>query len=186
MDADGQPVDLNNRRTTYKVDDDKLAAGETSPVTRQAVLSAEEAARYTYEAVTTGDDDWNPRKFFEAVEAPADVAYADGKLTWKAAPYAICYLVIDAEGNVVGMTKDTAYATATAGTYTLQSVNEYGSLGETATFEVTEAMTTGIKSVVGAQSVVNGSNVIYNLAGQRVAQPVKGLYIINGKKIMIQ
>ena len=84
------------------------------------------------------------------------------------------------------MTKDTAYATATAGTYTLQSVNEYGSLGETATFEVTEAMTTGIKSVVGAQSIVNGSNVIYNLAGQRVAQPVKGLYIINGKKIMIQ
>lgn len=37
--TDGQPVDLNNRRTTYKVDDDKLAAGETSPVTRQAVIS---------------------------------------------------------------------------------------------------------------------------------------------------
>ena len=58
MDADGQPVDLNNRRTTYKVDDDKLASGETSPVTRQAILSAEEAAKYTYEAVhlamTTG------------------------------------------------------------------------------------------------------------------------------------
>ena len=110
MDADGQPVDLNNRRTTYKVDDDKLAPGETSPVTRQAILSAEEAAKYTYEAVIFGNDDWNPRKFFEPVEAPAEVVYANGKLTWKAVPYAICYLVIDAEGNVVGMTKDDEYA----------------------------------------------------------------------------
>ena len=41
-----------------KVDEDKLAPGETSPVTRQAVLSDEEAARYTYEAVTAGTDDW--------------------------------------------------------------------------------------------------------------------------------
>lgn len=183
MDGNGDPIDLSHRRTEYTYTRD----GQTYTGSCRATITAEEAAGYTYENVLEGPgDDWNPRKFFEAVEAPADVAYADGKLTWKAAPYAICYLVIDAEGNVVGMTKDTAYATATAGTYTLQSVNEYGSLGETATFEVTEAMTTGIKSVVGAQPVVNGSNVIYNLAGQRVAQPVKGLYIINGKKIMIQ
>jgi pectin methylesterase-like acyl-CoA thioesterase len=186
MDADGNPVDLNNRRTTYKVDEEKLAPGETSPVTRQAVLTTEEAAKYTYEAVTAGTDDWNPRKFFEAVEAPTEVAYADGKITWQAAPFAICYLVSDADGNVVGMTKDAEYATATPAVYTLRSVNEYGSLGETATFEVTDAMTTGIQSVQGVQSMVNGSNVIYNLAGQRVAQPAKGLYIVNGKKIVVK
>jgi len=26
----------------------------------------------------------------------------------------------------------------------------------------------------------------YNLAGQRVAQPAKGLYIVNGKKVIIK
>ena len=26
----------------------------------------------------------------------------------------------------------------------------------------------------------------YNLAGQRVAQPTKGLYIVNGKKVVIK
>lgn len=187
MDADGQPVDLNNRRTTYKVDDDKLAPGETSPVTRQAILSAEEAAKYTYEAVTSGNDDWNPRKFFEPVEAPAEVVYANGKLTWKAVPYAICYLVIDAEGNVVGMTKDDEYAIAEAGTYTLRSVNEYGSLGESTNFEVTEDMTTGIQAEQNIQ-VPCVETQVYDLQGRKMAdsQLQRGIYLLNGKKMIVR
>ena len=187
MDADGQPVDLNNRRTTYKVDDDKLAPGETSPVTRQAILSAEEAAKYTYEAVIFGNDDWNPRKFFEPVEAPTEVVYANGKLTWKAVPYAICYLVIDAEGNVVGMTKDDEYAIAEAGTYTLRSVNEYGSLGERTNFEVTEAMTTGIQAEKNIQ-VPFVETQVYDLQGRKMAdsQLQRGIYLLNGKKMIVR
>ena len=187
MDADGQPVDLNNRRTTYKVDDDKLAPGETSPVTRQAILSAEEAAKYTYEAVTSGNDDWNPRKFFEPVEAPAEVVYANGKLTWKAVPYAICYLVMDAEGNVVGMTKDDEYAIAEAGTYTLRSVNEYGSLGESTNFEVTETMTTGIQAEKIIQ-VPFGETQVYDLQGRKMAdgQLQRGIYLLNGRKMIVR
>ena len=187
MDADGQPVDLNNRRTTYKVDDDKLAPGETSPVTRQAILSAEEAAKYTYEAVIFGNDDWNPRKFFEPVEAPTEVVYANGKLTWKAVPYAICYLVIDAEGNVVGMTKDDEYAIAEAGTYTLRSVNEYGSLGESTNFEVTEDMTTGIQDEKNIQ-VPCVETQVYDLQGRKMAdsQLQRGIYLLNGKKMIIR
>lgn len=187
MDADGQPVDLNNRRTTYKVDDDKLAPGETSPVTRQAILSAEEAAKYTYEAVTFGNDDWNPRKFFEPVEAPAEVVYANGKLTWKAVPYAICYLVIDAEGNVVGMTKDDEYAIAEAGTYTLRSVNEYGSLGESTNFEVTEDMTTGIQAEKNIE-IPFVETQVYDLQGRKMAdsQLQRGIYLLNGKKMIVR
>ena len=44
---------------------------------------------------------------------------------------------------------------------------------------------TGINSVKGEESMVNGSET-YNLQGQRVAQPTKGLYIINGKKVMMK
>ena len=187
MDADGQPVDLNNRRTTYMVDEDKLAPGESSPVTRQAILSAEEAAKYTYEAVTFGNDDWNPRKFFEPVEAPTEVVYANGKLTWKAVPYAICYLVIDAEGNVVGMTKDDEYAIAEAGTYTLRSVNEYGSLGESTNFEVTEDMTTGIQDEKNIQ-VPCVETQVYDLQGRKMAdsQLQRGIYLLNGKKMIVR
>ena len=44
--------------------------------------------------------------------------------------------------------------------------------------------TTGINAVNGSEFKVNGE--YYNLAGQRVAQPTKGLYIVNGKKVIIK
>ena len=43
---------------------------------------------------------------------------------------------------------------------------------------------TGINAVNGSEFMVNGE--YYNLAGQRVAQPTKGLYIVNGKKVVIK
>lgn len=44
--------------------------------------------------------------------------------------------------------------------------------------------TTGIDAVNGSGAMVNGE--YYNLAGQRVAQPTKGLYIVNGKKVVVK
>jgi hypothetical protein len=44
--------------------------------------------------------------------------------------------------------------------------------------------TTGINGV--SSEVLNGKAVIYNLAGQRVTTPVKGIYIVNGKKVMVK
>ena len=44
--------------------------------------------------------------------------------------------------------------------------------------------TTGIDEVRGKTEEVRGE--FYNLAGQRVAQPTKGLYIVNGKKVIIK
>ena len=175
MDADGNPVDLNNRRTTYKVDADKLAAGETSPVTRQAVLSAEEAAKYTYEAVTAGSDDWNPRRFFEPVEAPVNLRYSsiDHTLSWQASDYAICYVVTDQNDHVVGFTKDTDFTTDGQGSkYSVKAVNEYGSLSQPSTVDTT----TGIShhAIPDTQHPI-----FYNLQGVRTVQPSKGLNIVS-------
>ena len=43
---------------------------------------------------------------------------------------------------------------------------------------------TGINAVNGEGLMVNGS--VYDLQGRRVTQPTKGLYIVNGKKIIIK
>ena len=43
--------------------------------------------------------------------------------------------------------------------------------------------TTGISTVQGSRFMVNG---YYNLSGQRVENPTKGLYIVNGKKVVIK
>ena len=42
---------------------------------------------------------------------------------------------------------------------------------------------TGINAVESRQMTIGN---VYNLAGQRVAQPTKGLYIVNGKKVVIK
>ena len=46
-----------------------------------------------------------------------------------------------------------------------------------------EAETTGINAVEGAKQGMEG---VYNLAGQRVAQPTRGLYIVNGRKVVVK
>lgn len=46
--------------------------------------------------------------------------------------------------------------------------------------------TTGISEMQGAGEKTQGTEVFYNLNGQRVAQPTKGLYIVNGKKVIIK
>jgi hypothetical protein len=44
--------------------------------------------------------------------------------------------------------------------------------------------TTGISSIDNAQP--KNDNIYYDLSGRRVAQPTKGLYIVNGKKVVIK
>ena len=44
---------------------------------------------------------------------------------------------------------------------------------------------TGIETVANSQEV-NANSKFFNLAGQRVAQPTKGLYIVNGKKVLVK
>ena len=43
---------------------------------------------------------------------------------------------------------------------------------------------TGITTVIGADEL--NDDKAYNLGGQRVQNPKKGLYIINGKKVVIK
>ena len=45
----------------------------------------------------------------------------------------------------------------------------------------------GIESIVAGESTATGvANGIFNLSGQRVSKPTKGLYIINGKKVLVK
>lgn len=83
--------------------------------------------------------------------------------------------------------KEDQFHEATSGT--LQSGKAYlkvasGAGAPQLSIDFGEGETTGINAVKGAEFKVNGE--YYNLAGQRVAQPTKGLYIVNGKKVVIK
>lgn len=176
MDADGNPIDLSARRTEYKVD------GQTDKVTRQAILSDEEAARYTYENVTVGNDDWNPRKFFEPVDAPANLMLdQSGTLTWDPSDYAICYIVLDGSDNVLAITAEPEYD-ATAAThsranaapvYVVKAVNEYGSLSAGTKHN---GATTGIMQPETSAAVV--SRTYCNALGIASDKPFAGFNIV--------
>lgn len=49
---------------------------------------------------------------------------------------------------------------------------------------IIEGLETGIEAINGQAEATDGA--IYNVAGQRVQKAVKGLYIINGKKVMVK
>ena len=53
-------------------------------------------------------------------------------------------------------------------------------------FSFAEGETTGINEVQGSGFKVQGSEAFYNLNGQRVSQPTKGLYIVNGRKVVVK
>ena len=49
-----------------------------------------------------------------------------------------------------------------------------------------DGTTTGVNEELSMKNDDFASAPVYNLAGQRVAQPAKGLYIVNGKKVVIR
>lgn len=49
-----------------------------------------------------------------------------------------------------------------------------------------EQVATGIEATLNADTKTATGNEVYNLNGQRVAHPQKGLYIVNGKKVIIK
>lgn len=129
-DADGNLLDLSNRRDTYYYVDDN---GERVYGTAKNSLTDEEAATYTYANVLNGSDYWNPRELMETVAKPEGLTFTeDNALSWTAVDYAMCYVVL-CNDKVVGFTTEPAYTPTQwveTDVYRVQAVNEYGSLGE--------------------------------------------------------
>lgn len=177
-DADGNPVDLSQRRDTYYYTD---AAGNKVYGTAKNFLTDEEAAQYTTRNVLTGSDNWEPVIKTEECDAPV-ANLKDGVITWEAVPYAICYLVTNGD-QVVGFTTETSMdysqqsfiikAEAEESNLCIQAVNEFGGLSAKA--KVGDGSESGISDINAADGVIEG---YYDLQGIRHAQPVKGFNIV--------
>ena len=107
------------------------------------------------------------------------------KVTTAGTPVTDVYRLGYKAGKGVGFYKYTA-ASPAAGIVYVESVTP---ASEYLPIDVEDAdITTGIAAIENGQwSMVNGqSKQVYNLNGQRVGQPSKGLYIVNGKKVMVK
>ena len=87
--------------------------------------------------------------------------------------------VLASKGSGVGFYKWSSTSDLSAGKVYLQgasSAREFLGFGDV----------TGIESLTPSPSPKGEGSEYYNLAGQRVAQPTKGLYIVNGRKVVIK
>lgn len=168
-DADGNLLDLSQRRDTYYYMQD----GERVYGTAKNRLTDEEAATYTLHNVLSGADAWQPAIKTEACDAPA--AVLDGTmLAWQAVPYAICYVVTDGD-KVVAVTTDTEAEVADGSqpeTLAVQAVNEFGGLSVRG-------------SVKAGQGIADTADIeeftltgICDIHGRTLAAPAPGVNIL--------
>ncbi|MDR1527717.1 MAG: Ig-like domain-containing protein [Dysgonamonadaceae bacterium] len=125
MNANGEPVDLSNRKSEYTTSADN---GSQTVGGRQTVLTDAQAAQYTRQNVTKGSIDWNPLVLTEATAAPV-LRGSGGHVVWDKVDYAICYIVIE-NGTAVSITTENHYPSTGDNAYEVYAVAESGALSE--------------------------------------------------------
>ena len=155
----------------------------------ETILTADEAAGYALDKVFT---DWKPADYTVQVEAPA-AELKDGTISWTPANNGAIAYAIFKNGQLLGITEESSFvveAVAETGEaaprraeaadkYTIRAANARGGFGEAK--EVKDAAT-GISTVKNGQQ----TDTIYNMQGVRVNNVQKGVYIINGQKVVIK
>lgn len=132
-------------------------------------------AGYVY--VIYSDEALNGAKFFD-VQVTAPTAMSDGESTKLQATYA----PVDMEGKW-GVTPDGNIMQGLAGA-SLKAMRGYITTTKSARLSlIIEDTTSGITTVMEAGDL-NEQQAVYNLQGQKMQQAGKGLYIVNGKKMV--
>ncbi len=149
--------------------------------TFETILNAEQAAEYSYDKMFAGD--WKPATLAKQLEAPI-ATFSNGVITITPADNGAIAYLIEKNGEFLAFTTEftvNVEVDPEKDNLTIRAANTMGGFGEAKHIEGT----TGIEKVTNSQ-MQNGELVIYNLSGQRVSKATKGLYIINGKKVLVK
>ena len=165
----GSVIDLSGRKKIFG------DGHENNPV-----LTAEEALENSDLHRMYGD--WDPTLATEQAPIPVGVELtrADSKLSWTNSDYALLYAIVK-NGKVVAFTLENSYTVDDVNAiWAVRAANEMSGLSEAAEASIT----TGIQDIANSQNTV--PERIYNINGIRVDKARKGLYIINGKKVVMK
>ena len=166
---DGSTISLSGRKTTF-----------SSTHSNNPVLTAEEAATYTIEAVMGSTDGWNPAAMTRQIDAPANVRLDGTTLSWDAVNGAIGYVVCSADTAVAFTCQTQCTVPDANGQYTVRAANEMGGLGAPS-----QGVNTSIRDITSTQE---GEQKIYNINGVDMTgrNLQQGIYIIDRKKVMVK
>ena len=148
--------------------------------TLNTILAASEVANYTIDKVL-GSWATEAQAACKQVAAPT-ATYASGSVTWTAVDGASAYAIFK-NGALAGITTGTSYSITVdpeADKLTIRSANARGGFGA----ESHVAGTTGIEAA--KMDAQQQADAIYTLQGVRVSKATKGIYIVNGKKVVMK
>ena len=170
-------MDVNGNDITPESNIIKSHGGEF-----QTIISAEQAANFSYEMMFSNNLEkaWDPAMLTKQLEAPGDAKYENGTLKWTEYWDGHIAYAIFKNGEFAGLSNEGSFNITidpAVDELTIRTANGMGGLGAAAHVEGTA---TGLETV----KATDGKDVIYNLQGVRVNKPGKGLYIINGKKVI--
>ena len=149
----------------------------------QTIISAEQAANFSYKMMFSENPEkqWDPAALTTQVEAPADAKYENGAVSFSVANNMMQGCAIFKNGEFAGLSTDGSFKIdidPAVDELTIRTANIMGGLGAAA--HVDGTATTGIETV----KATDNDNVIYNLQGIRVNNAGKGIFIVNGKKVI--
>ncbi|MBQ4387587.1 MAG: Ig-like domain-containing protein [Prevotella sp.] len=182
----GSTIDLSGRKKTF-------GDGHAN----NPVLTAAEAADYSDMSKMYGD--WQPTLLTEQAPVVTEVKFEGTTLSWTGNNYSLLYAICK-DGDVVGFTTDTSIDVSTLTTGSASSAPRRAESSEAESWSVRAANEMGgLSQAVNINGVVTGisatkpavenrymDGAIYTLQGVRVTNPTKGLYIINGRKVVIK
>lgn len=169
--ASGQDITPASNEVTFTKANTKM----------NTILTAEQAATYTIGNVL-GDWATTAQQAATQLDAPANAAYANGKVTWTPANNGATAYLIEKNGTFVGITEGTSFdVTVDAATdaLTIRAANARGGFGK-------PAPVAGTVNSVKTIQATTANPTFYTLQGIRVSNPTRGLYITNGKKVMMK
>ncbi len=149
--------------------------------TFETILTAEQAAAFAYEKMFT---DWSPASLTAQIDAAIlNPVYENGTVSFAELDNGMQGCAIFKNDEFVAIA-GRGYAIAidpAVDKLTVRAVNMMGGFGPAAQVAGTA---TSIQAINAAME--RGEQVIYNLSGQRVNKATKGLYIINGRKVVVK
>ena len=138
-------------------------------------------ANTNYSLFTTTDNGDKNQKGGEMVRVNADIANFPSSITDGDTYY---QYFLGADGTTAKFYAPNGTSTLAKGKAYLKTKTQLTTGAHGFELIIEEGSTTGVNEVRNKMSDVRGE--YYNLAGQRVAQPTKGLYIVNGRKVVIK
>lgn len=150
--------------------------------TMNTILDASALETYSIQNVL-GEWATEAQQQAKQLDAPANAKYDNGTVIWTPANNGAIAYALFLNGEFVGITEGSSFNVTIApdkDALTIRAANARGGFGPEASVSVIPS------AINNVEADTNAAGTVYNLQGIRVKNAPKGIYIMNGKKVVIK